>query len=198
MISSVTDWIMVGITVVYVIATICIFIANNKSARAAEKQLQQMKKQFEENDRPILEAEFLHSGSYYGIRFRNHGNHTAQKVTISISETFITSVESVDRFGVVKNLRAQLQREKVVGVHQHYDIILGKYDDYLKIEERVPATGTILYYYSDKPYESVFYFDFDSYNPVYAIGSPDDALIKEISELTNQLRQMNMRSITKP
>ena len=195
--SSLSDWIMVGVTIDYVIATVCIFIANNKSAKAAEKQLQQMKKQFEENDRPILEAEFLYSGSYFGIRFRNHGNHTAQKVAISLSDDFITSVESVDRFGVVKNLRTQLQREKVVGVHQHYDIILGKYDDYKRIEERIPATGRILYYYNDKAYKSDFYFDFDSYNPVYTIGSPDDALIKEISELSNQLRQMNMRSITK-
>ena len=45
--SSLSDWIMVGVTIVYVIATVCIFIANNKSAKAAEKQLQQMKKQFE-------------------------------------------------------------------------------------------------------------------------------------------------------
>ena len=42
-----TDWIMIGITAIYVIATICIFIANKKSAKAAEDQLEATKNQVE-------------------------------------------------------------------------------------------------------------------------------------------------------
>lgn len=42
---SVTDWIMVGITAVYVIATILILRANKKTAKAAEEQLAQSKTQ---------------------------------------------------------------------------------------------------------------------------------------------------------
>lgn len=48
---SVTDWLMVGITLVYVIATIAIWFANHKSARATEKQLNESKRQFEETKR---------------------------------------------------------------------------------------------------------------------------------------------------
>lgn len=48
---SVTDWIMVGITAVYVIATICICYANFKSAKAAKAQLEESRAQFEESRR---------------------------------------------------------------------------------------------------------------------------------------------------
>ena len=45
---TITDWLMVGITAVYVIATIFIWIANYKSAQATHDQLEESKRQFEE------------------------------------------------------------------------------------------------------------------------------------------------------
>ena len=56
---SITDWIMVGITAIYVVATIAIFRANKKSARAAEKQIEQAKEQIEESERQFLESQRL-------------------------------------------------------------------------------------------------------------------------------------------
>ncbi len=41
-IPSTTDWIMVVVTIIYVIATIFIFIANNKSAKASRAQVEKM------------------------------------------------------------------------------------------------------------------------------------------------------------
>lgn len=38
---SITDWIMVGITAIYVVATIAIFIANIISANSAKNQLKE-------------------------------------------------------------------------------------------------------------------------------------------------------------
>ena len=48
---TITDWLMVGITLVYVIATIAIWFANHKSARATEKQLTESKRQYEDKKR---------------------------------------------------------------------------------------------------------------------------------------------------
>lgn len=56
---TVTDWIMVGITFVYVAATILIMIANYKSAKAAEKQIQQAKEQLEVSERQFEESKRL-------------------------------------------------------------------------------------------------------------------------------------------
>ena len=47
----ITDWLMVGITLIYVIATIAIWFANHKSARATEKLLVESKRQFDETKR---------------------------------------------------------------------------------------------------------------------------------------------------
>ncbi len=58
----ITDWIMVGITAVYVIATIIISYANIKSEKATREQLHVSKQQFQEMKRldvmPYLSVEF--------------------------------------------------------------------------------------------------------------------------------------------
>ncbi|MBQ5991439.1 MAG: hypothetical protein IJL62_02710 [Clostridia bacterium] len=48
---TVTDWLMVGITAVYVIATILICLFNGKSTKATRAQLEESKRQFEEKKR---------------------------------------------------------------------------------------------------------------------------------------------------
>lgn len=59
----ITDWLMVVITLIYVIATIAIWYANKKSAEATREQLDESKRQFEETKRletmPFLQLEIL-------------------------------------------------------------------------------------------------------------------------------------------
>ena len=46
---NITDWLMVGITAVYVAATIIICISNRRSAKAARESVEESRKQFEKN-----------------------------------------------------------------------------------------------------------------------------------------------------
>lgn len=86
------------ITVVYVIATIAICKANIQSANASKKQLEEMQKQYAEENRPHIEVEFLlERRSFYGLRFINHGKSTAQNVEIQLSDAFIDSLGSSTR-----------------------------------------------------------------------------------------------------
>ena len=48
---TITDWLMVGITAVYVVATIFISCANIKSANATRDQLTESKRQYEDKKR---------------------------------------------------------------------------------------------------------------------------------------------------
>lgn len=48
---NITDWIMVAITAIYVIATIVICVFNYKTAKAASMQIQESKRQFDETRR---------------------------------------------------------------------------------------------------------------------------------------------------
>lgn len=71
----ISDWAMVFIILVYVIATIFICLASLKSAKVSKEQLIEMKKQFEENNRPYVEEEFIFvKCAFYGLRFINNGN----------------------------------------------------------------------------------------------------------------------------
>ena len=58
MMPTITDWLMVIITLVYVIATIFICWANIKSAKASKEELAEMKRQYAEENRPHIEVEF--------------------------------------------------------------------------------------------------------------------------------------------
>ena len=57
----ITDWLMVGITAVYVVATIFICIYNGRSAKATREQVAESERQFEETKRlecmPFLQLE---------------------------------------------------------------------------------------------------------------------------------------------
>lgn len=69
---TVTDWLMVMITFVYVVATIMISKANIESAKATREQLEQSKKQFVENQRlqvmPSLQIEIKDGISETGVK----------------------------------------------------------------------------------------------------------------------------------
>lgn len=94
------------ITVVYVVATIAICIANIQSANASKKQLEEMQKQYAEESRPHIEVEFLFERrSFYGLRFINHGKSTAQNVEIQLSDAFIDSLGSTNFAELLKSKR---------------------------------------------------------------------------------------------
>lgn len=89
-----SDWVMVLITLVYVIATIFICWANFKSANVSKEQLIEMRKQFESNNRPYIEVELaLEKRIFYALRFVNNGNVVANNVNIKLDPDFIASLE---------------------------------------------------------------------------------------------------------
>ena len=99
---TITDWLMVGITAVYVVATIFISCANIKSANATRDQLTESKRQYEDKKRleimPYIQFEqtkdnanhelnlVLDSGDKLTgeyillVRMKNIGNGTAKDI----------------------------------------------------------------------------------------------------------------------
>ena len=151
--AEITDWLMVGITLVYVIATIFICWANIKSAKAAKLQLQEMKKQYKKNNRPFVEAEFLFKKPFfYGVRFVNHGNHTAQHLKIKIDNNFINSLTNSKFSHMLLDVQG---KEIALGVGQHYDLFFGttKTD---QTKNKTSFTGEIEYQFLDTTYKESF------------------------------------------
>ena len=96
---TVTDWLMVIITFVYVVATIMISKANIESAKATREQLEQSKKQFVENQRlqvmPSLQIEikdgFSETGLFFQIvSFILYGSQVIlQRISIAVRADFL-------------------------------------------------------------------------------------------------------------
>lgn len=99
----ITDWIMVIITTVYVIATILICIYNGKSASAAKEQaevareqIDEMIKQYKEINRPYVTIRFdiIRSGLLCFV-VENEGPLPAHNVRIKINQKFIDNIKDV-------------------------------------------------------------------------------------------------------
>lgn len=85
-----TDWPMFWITVVYVFATIAISYFNYCSAKASREQLDEMRRQENENNRPIIAIEVIYiNHKVLGFRLTNEGKRVAYDVSVDLSEEFI-------------------------------------------------------------------------------------------------------------
>ena len=160
---------MVIITLVYVVATVLIWFANNKSAQVAKDQLEESKRQYIESNRPIVEAEFIYERRvWYIIRFSNHGRRTAQRVRIDLDQEFIDCL-SESKFASI--LEGQKNKECIIGVDQHYDL-----------------TGRISYQCDEQTYTSEIYIDLNNYMTFFSTNTVHDDLSKAIKDNTAALK----------
>lgn len=175
------------VTFVYVVATIAICIANIQSANASKRQLEEMQKQYAEENRPRIEVEFLYERrSFYGLRFVNHGKETAQNVEIQLSDEFLDSLGNTNFSELLKK---QKGKKCVIGVDQHYDLFFAN-TSYLQISNKVPATGLIRYESSGVDYQSTFNIDTENYATIFSIESDEEKLLKAMKEQTTQLKNI--------
>ena len=129
-----TDWLMVIITTVYVVATIAICVANFKSAKATKEQLDESKRQYEDKKRleimPYFYLEFKDenpTGDFVELGVTNDTNKRA------VFQLNRMSIENVGN-GLAKNISvsfiaelAYLQKKRVVDLpllpeHKTYSI----------------------------------------------------------------------------
>ena len=179
----ITDWIMVIITFVYVVATIFICWANIKSAKASKEELTEMKRQYAEENRPRIEIEFCYERRiWYIIRFVNHGKSTAQHVKIILEEEFI---DSLPEPGFQDALRKQRKKELIIGVGQHYDLYIAS-NELRGNPNMKPVTGKLSYQDESGKYESDIYIDLENYATFFSSTS-DDPMVKELKNIKKEI-----------
>lgn len=88
-----TEWIMTALTAAYTLLTILIVISNYFMAKATNQQVAELRKQFEEQNRPYICIRFqqIRSGLLC-LAIENTGNSPARDVIISINEAFIDKI----------------------------------------------------------------------------------------------------------
>lgn len=186
---------MVIITLVYVVATIAICVANLRSAKATRDQLEESKRQYEEEHRAFVSYKLIYElRTWYGLRFTNHGKRIATNVQLRFDKDFI---ESLTEQGYKERLQKLGEQEFTLGIGQSYDIYLGSN----KLRNRVnstPIRGVISYKDRNCAYIDSFHIDFSKYATIFSITTDLDRmqkaekrLIESLAGIKNELKQLN-------
>jgi hypothetical protein len=94
---SITDWLMVAITAVYVVATIFISRSNHQSAAATREQVAESMRQFNEANRAFVTVTFESiRGGLCVLHFQNHGKRVANNVRVTLSQEFMDAFTTED------------------------------------------------------------------------------------------------------
>ena len=196
-----TDWLMVIITAVYVVATIAICVANFKSAKASKEQLEESKRQFEESqkqakaeleeskkqfeeskrqfaetNRPIVTCQYiLESKTFCGIRILNYGNRPASKVTFKINDEFLNVLP--EEYKIFAKLN---EAEYHIGINQHYDFFFSDIDHFKSNK----AVLIICLQYEDdsQKYSNTITIDFSKQLPVFTVDDYKQTSLKAIQK----------------
>ena len=185
-----TDWLMVIITGVYVFATIKIMKANQKSAEEAQAQLNLMKKQFDEENRPRIEVEmdYCHQ-AWYILRFVNVGKLTAQRVQIHFDGSFIDSVQPK----IKDLLLRENEKECVIGVGKSHQLIIG--DNDLRNIQVTEAKGVVQYEANGKTYTDEFCIDIQNYMTIYSFSEKENPIVGAIKKNTEAIEKLQKNNI---
>lgn len=172
------------LTFLTVFASLITCIFSLISAKAAWAQVRELRRQFEEENRPNIEVEFLYSRrTFYVLRFVNHGKCTAQNVRIMLDPTFIAALPEPTFADL---LHKQEGKSCVIGAGQHYDLFFGA-NAYRSCSLKPPAKGKVLYQANGTDYESEFYIDMESYGAIFSVNSDQDDLMEKLKAQNNEL-----------
>lgn len=101
-----SGFIMATLTFVYVIATLFILIANNKSSQISQKQLSEIQNQSFEMNRGVLIARFQEIDKNLILSYENIGKSVIQNAKIKISGEFLNIFETVEQLKIKEILES--------------------------------------------------------------------------------------------
>ena len=196
----ITDWLMVVITAVYVVATIFICRANIKSAEATREQVAEAKRQYEEEHRAYISYEFIYERrAIYGMRFTNYGRRVTTNVKIVFNQEFIDSLPTTTSYR--NNLLKLKEQEFTLGIGQNYDIFFGG-NDFRNLPDKHPIEGSVTYSDAQNTYSETFYIDFEKYTTFFSVKSDTEYLLEtlknqnqELQSIQQELQQIRMQMV---
>lgn len=168
-------------------ATIFICYYNYRSAKAANAQVAEMKRQSEEENRPYITVEIVYENKIcYILRFSNYGRRIANHVNIQLRQDFIDSI-------LVPEFKAQLNkmkdRECIIGVGQHYDLYLGS-NELRDNPNLAPISGCVTYCEGSNSFRDEFSIELKYYTPFFSMTSNANDPVKALKAQTDELRKI--------
>ena len=165
------------LTTIYIIATVLIYIANYKSAKASREQTAEQQRQFEEINRPQIDVsiEVIRNG-LTTIKIENTGKRYARNVQVILNKEFIEQISDKDE---AERLIKLSETSYNLGINEkwyacvcvcHKMHMLGK----------VPLVAIVSYTSNDcdKNFTETFTIDFSQYTWMLLYNSPLDEIQK--------------------
>lgn len=210
----ITDWLMVIITCVYVVATIFICKANIKSAEATKEQLEESKRQFEasqkqakaeleetkrqfevqlqqfkETLRPYIVCEYkLINRCMCCIRITNCGNRPAFTTKFNINDDFVDSLHSPYKkaFTDLNNSASY-----AFGINQYYDFYFGEVSVFKKNIKDFKLK--VEYDWDKQHYTNEYVIEFTKYLPIFSADEFEDKILKEINSISTAINKLSSK-----
>ena len=187
---TITDWLMVAVTFVYVIATIFICTANIKSARATRDQLTESKRQFDEENRAFVTVTFeVIRGGLAVLCIENHGKQVANHVKVRISNEFIDNMDDNGSKELIKKL---CEASFTLGIGRKWYACLGSHLD-LKHLSKVPLTVDISYSDGSGGHEETTLIDLSQYLWAIIYDSPEEDAKQELSKMAKSMQAIEKK-----
>lgn len=197
----ITDWLMVIITLVYVIATIFICVYNVKSVKAAKEQIdvtktqiKTMVEQYNSVNRPLVSIRFdiIRSGLLCFI-IENNGPLLAENVQIKINKEFIENIKNNDEKSLLERLNTAVF---YLASKQKETVFFGGILDFDNISQKVAKVNI-----SYNTYNEYAEIDINQYRFSMIYSSPLEDIsqnLKKIKENSETFHKNLIRIINRP
>lgn len=196
-----TDWLMVIITAIYVVATIFICIFNGKSAKAAHDQTEASRQQTKEMidqynavNRPIVTVRFdiIRSGLMCFI-IENEGPQPAKDVKVVINQEFIDNISNSDERKMLADLN---NATFFLASKQKLTVLLGGNSAFSDIAKEIAKIDI-----SYNGYAEHTEIDINQYRFLLIYNSPVEDIsqhLKKIKENEEKFHKSLLKSMDKP
>lgn len=182
MTDSMTDWLMVIITAIYVVATIIICYFNGRSAKASKIQTDEMIRQYNLTNRPKVTIHFdiIRSGLLCFV-VENEGASPAHNVSIRINQDFLNGVnEEIEK----KQLKGLASSEIYLASKQKMYICLGGQPQFSALAQNIAEIDI-----SYDGYEEHTSIDLNQYGMFLVYSSP----LEDISQHMKKMKENDDR-----
>ncbi|WP_346708699.1 hypothetical protein [Massilistercora timonensis] len=172
------------LTLLTALGTFFTCVCSYLSARATQKQVEEMQRQYEESNRPNIQVEFIfEKHKYCGLRFVNHGTQTAQNVKIEFDSAF---TDNLTELPFADMIRKQKDKKCIIGVGQHFDLYFGTMA-FRENPDISIAKGTVFYSWDSQEDICEFCVDLKNYATIFSTNSTEEDLFDKLKAQTEEL-----------
>ncbi|MCE5315586.1 MAG: hypothetical protein ABFD49_09375 [Armatimonadota bacterium] len=178
------EWITAVSTVIYVVATIFIVVSNKKMANATHKQVMELQRQFDQQNRPYICIRFesVRSGLLC-LSVENTGSLPAHNVQVSVNDDFVQRVSN----SVLKELLQKFAGSMFyLSPGQKLYCGLGYRSEFRNLEEQALIMD-VSYLGNESCYKDHIEIDLSGYEWAIFYSSPFNDISDKMTDISNSL-----------